>query len=78
LEFIVILWLFITALKLNKYWAAFTIGYTQHMVFDIFTNPIGLKGYSLIYRFYHKFETEKLIDKSILQKRIEKYAATKK
>ncbi|MCK4463057.1 MAG: hypothetical protein KAU58_01965 [Candidatus Omnitrophica bacterium] len=63
-ELLILLWLGIILFSLNKYWISFTIGFTQHMLFDRLTNPINFGGYFLLYRVYHKFDTEKIVKKS--------------
>lgn len=62
LEFLFIFWSLIYVLKLNEYWIAAAIGFTQHMFFDILTNYVGLKGYFLAYRMLVGFETKKIIN----------------
>ena len=67
-EFLIILWLGIVIIPLGKYWISFAIGFTQHLVFDQLTNPITFRGYFLLYRIYHKFDTEKVVKESFLEK----------
>ena len=68
-EFPILLWLGIILFSLNKYWISLAVGLTQHLLFDQFTNPMTFRGYFLLYRIYHKFDTEKIIEKSLLEKR---------
>lgn len=70
-EIVILLWLGIAIIPLGKYWISFTVGLTQHLLFDQFINPITFRGYFLLYRIYHKFDAEKIINKSLLEKRRE-------
>lgn len=61
IELAVIFWVLIIVLRLDKYWVAAAIGFTQHLAFDIIFNPLGISGYLIIYRKFMDFETKKLL-----------------
>ena len=65
-ELTIILWLYVALASYNKYWLCFAIGFTQHMLLDVLFNPLGLKGYSMIFRIFNKFETKKIFKNSFL------------
>lgn len=57
-EILVILWLSIYAFSMSASWIALAIGLTQHIIFDIFTNPIRVNGYFFTYRLCKGFKKE--------------------
>lgn len=59
-EITVLLWLVISAFKLNIYWIAIASGITQHMIFDQLGNTRMLNplGYFLSYRINNNFKTD--------------------
>lgn len=42
---------------------AFTIGYGMHMLLDLIGNDCGLKGYSILYRAFVKFDEHRICGK---------------
>ncbi len=57
-EMLIILWLSIYVFSMSASWIALAIGLTQHIIFDVFTNPIRISGYFFIYRLWNGFKKE--------------------
>ena len=51
-EILIALWLSVCLFSMSASWIALAIGLTQHMIFDIFTNPIRVRGYFFTYRIW--------------------------
>ena len=62
-ELIALLWALICLFSLSNIWKALAIGFTQHLIFDQFTNPINKPGYFLTYRISRGFKKESIVNK---------------
>ena len=62
-EIMIALWISIYAFSLSDPWKALAIGLTQHLVFDLMTNPIKGVGYFLTYRAINGFRKDAVLRK---------------
>ena len=60
-ELFAALWLAIYFFSLGRYWQAAAIGFTQHFILDIITNPVHTLGYFLTYRAIKKFRSDLIL-----------------
>lgn len=57
-ELILLFWLAISKFGLGIFWTAFAIGLTQHLLLDIFFNPLYSYSYLLSYRIFRGFKKD--------------------
>lgn len=69
LELLAALWAVIILFKPDIFWVALAIGMTQHMILDIFSNPIYVYGYLLSYRIMRGFRKEYILKRAVLEKK---------
>jgi len=60
-ELIAALWVAVIGFEAGPLWSAAAIGFTQHLLFDQFTNPVKPWTYFLIVRIFHGFRKNELI-----------------
>ncbi len=67
LELVVMLWVAIFVFKLGIFWIALAIGMTQHIILDIFFNPIYTYAYLFLYRLAKGFKKEYILKSTYLK-----------
>lgn len=67
LELVVMLWVAIFVFKLGIFWIALAIGMTQHIILDIFFNPIYTHAYLFLYRLSKGFRKEYILKSTYLK-----------
>lgn len=68
LELLFLLWLLIYIFKLGQFWLSLTIGFSQHMIFDLIFNQDIVKThkfYFLTVRIFEKFHLKKFLQNDI-------------
>lgn len=67
LELLAMLWAGIFLFKLGIFWVALAVGVTQHIILDIFFNPINSYAYFLSYRIIKGFKKEYILKNDFLK-----------
>lgn len=62
-ELIALWWVAIFVFGLNYVWKGVAIGFTTHILCDVFANPLKPSSYFLTYRILNRFERERLFKK---------------
>lgn len=57
---LIVIFLLILLFWYNKLFVGIIIGMTTHILIDVLSNPILLRSYSFIFRFFHKFNHTKI------------------
>lgn len=66
-ELLIMLWAGIFLFRLSIFWVVLTIGLTQHILLDIFFNPIHSYAYFLSYRIMKGFKKEYILKNEFLK-----------
>lgn len=66
-ELVFIIWAAIAICGLGAIWISMAAGWSVHMLLDILSNPIGMRGYFLFYRMARNFESKDLLIKEKLK-----------